>query len=65
MKAVEDTEKQREYLSRIIKTNGRGKRQWLKDQAKAFGAIQCPCGHVFESSLGKYGCPNCEGEAVK
>jgi hypothetical protein len=22
----------------------------------------CPCGHRFEYELGKYGCPNCEGQ---
>jgi hypothetical protein len=23
--------------------------------------ITCACGHAFNESLGKYGCPNCEG----
>jgi hypothetical protein len=23
---------------------------------------QCPCGYTFPEDLGKYGCPNCEGE---
>ncbi len=24
----------------------------------------CPCGHVFDFALGKYGCPNCNGERI-
>lgn len=24
----------------------------------------CGCGHEFPASLGKYGCPNCEGDEV-
>lgn len=24
--------------------------------------INCTCGHAFPAELGKYGCPNCEGE---
>ena len=27
------------------------------------GSYQCACGHIFDHSLGKYGCPNCEGES--
>ena len=26
--------------------------------------IKCKCGHAFPESLGKYGCPNCEGETM-
>jgi len=24
---------------------------------------ECGCGYVFPEDLGKYGCPNCEGES--
>ncbi|WP_275272313.1 hypothetical protein [Limnobacter sp. P1] len=24
--------------------------------------IVCGCGHTFDANLGKYGCPNCEGD---
>ena len=26
--------------------------------------IECKCGYAFPESLGKYGCPNCEGEIM-
>jgi len=25
---------------------------------------ECRCGHRFPEELGKYGCPNCEGDAM-
>jgi len=25
---------------------------------------KCKCGTIFPASLGKYGCPNCEGDNV-
>jgi hypothetical protein len=27
--------------------------------------MECPCGHNFPDELGKYGCPNCNGDSVK
>lgn len=34
----------------------------LKGTSYHPGKYACPCGHTFEEDLGKYGCPNCEGE---
>lgn len=34
------------------------------DFAQLTQRYQCQCGHSFETELGKYGCPNCEGSTV-
>jgi hypothetical protein len=43
---------------------------WLKNlplirpSATVGSRYLCGCGHRFDASMGKYGCPNCEGEHV-
>ncbi|HGE2091699.1 phosphoadenosine phosphosulfate reductase family protein [Pseudomonas aeruginosa] len=40
----------------------RGEGQDLAGHAPFGPALQCGCGHLFDLSLGQWGCPNCEGD---
>jgi DNA (cytosine-5)-methyltransferase 1 len=40
----------------------RGEGQDVTGTAPFGPALQCGCGSVFAESLGRYGCPNCEGD---
>ncbi|EMI6951096.1 DNA cytosine methyltransferase [Pseudomonas aeruginosa] len=40
----------------------RGEGQDLAGRAPFGPALQCGCGHLFDLSLGQWGCPNCEGD---
>ncbi len=40
----------------------RGEGQDIAGHAPFGTALQCGCGHLFDLSLGQWGCPNCEGD---
>ncbi|TWW33629.1 DNA cytosine methyltransferase [Pseudomonas aeruginosa] len=40
----------------------RGEGQDIAGHAPFGPALQCGCGHLFDLSLGQWGCPNCEGD---
>jgi DNA (cytosine-5)-methyltransferase 1 len=40
----------------------RGTGQDVAGRAPFGPALQCGCGYVFQTGLGAYGCPNCEGD---
>ncbi|EPL8454518.1 DNA cytosine methyltransferase [Pseudomonas aeruginosa] len=40
----------------------RGEGQDIAGRAPFGTALQCGCGHLFDLSLGQWGCPNCEGD---
>lgn len=33
-----------------------------RDPVLPYPHYKCRCGHRFEEALGRWGCPNCEGE---
>jgi len=43
-----------------------GREQGRLDAAECSGSVECEfCGHHFPEHLGRYGCPNCEGEGIE